>query len=154
MVTGLGIFDYFSDYVGKVMFLVGVILLVTGILTLNMTGSTISAGSLFIGILFIVFGLFVQMGFFSGRIRSFGGVGTILICLSIILVSFSLAVSEFVNITGYDVVLDVFRGAVMGSQLIMYAERPYLWLSVICLQFGIGFFFAGLAFKIVQAVKP
>ena len=150
----LEILDYISDYMGKIMFLVGALLLAVGILTLNLYGSVLSAGSLFFGILFVVFGMFIQVGFLSGEIRSLSGAGTVLICLAIVFAAFALVVVEFVDVTSRGVVADVFRGAVMGYRLILDSDRPYVWLSVICLQVGIGFFFVGLALKIIHAVRP
>jgi hypothetical protein len=135
------------------MFLIGAILLIVGALTLNRFGSLLSAGSVFGGILLVVFGLFVQLGFLSGNLRSLGGVGTILICLSIVLGAFSIAVVEFVEITGAQLVADIFRGVVHWG-VVFYSDRPYIWLSVLCMQFGIGFFVAGVVLKIVHAIKP
>jgi len=150
----LEILDYIRDYIGKIMFAIGAILLLVGAFTLSMTGSWLSAGSVFFGILFVVFGVFVQLGFLSGNLRSLGGVGTISICLSIILFAFSLAVIEVVNITGIGVFPEIFRGAVLGYQIIMYSDRPYVGLSMLCMQFAIGFFVAGIVLKIIHMVKP
>ena len=150
----LEILDYISDYIGKIMFLIGASLLLVGVLTLNLYGSVLSAGSLFSGILFVIFGMFVQLGLLSGEIRSISGAGTVLICLSIVFVAFGLVVVEFVDVTSKGVVADVFRGAVLGYRLLLSSDRPYVWVSVICLQAGIGFFLAGLALKIIHAVRP
>mgnify|MGYP006267259127 CR=1 FL=1 len=151
---GLEILDYISDYIGKIMFLTGTVLLVIGALAMNLYGSILSAGSLFFGILFVVFGLFTQLGFLSGKIRSLNGAGTLLICLSIVLAAFGLVVVEFVDVTSKGVVAEIFRGAVMGYRLLLSSDRPYVWLSVICIQVGIGFFLAGLALKIIHLIRP
>jgi len=148
------VYDYIRDYLGKIMFLIGVVLLVVGVLTLNLYGSILSAGSLFCGILFTIFGLFVQLGFFSGNLRSLGGAGTILICVSIVFLAFSLVIIEFLDVSSAKIVPWIYRGAVLGYIVRMSSERPYLWLSALFMQSGLALFITGIVFKIFHAVNP
>jgi len=136
------------------MFLIGVVLLIVGVLELNLYGSILSAGSLFFGILFIVFGLFVQLGFFSGNLRSLGGAGTILICFSIIFLAFSVVMFEFLEVSLAGIVPLISHGFVSGYIVKMSSERPYLWLSAILMQSGLVLFITGIVFKIFHAVNP
>lgn len=150
----VAVYDYIRDYLGKIMFLIGVVLLIVGVLELNLYGSILSAGSLFFGILFIVFGLFVQLGFFSGNLRSLGGAGTILICFSIIFLAFSVVMFEFLEVSLAGIVPLISHGFVSGYIVKMSSERPYLWLSAILMQSGLVLFITGIVFKIFHAVNP
>lgn len=150
----VAVYDYIRDYSGKIIFLIGVVLLIVGVLALNLYGSILSAGSLFFGILFTVFGLFVQLGFFSGNLRSLGGVGTILICVSIIFLAFSVVMFEFLEVSSAGIVPWIYHGYVRGYIVIMSSERPYLWLSALFMQSGLALFITGIVLKIFHAVKP
>jgi len=145
---------YIRDYIGKIMVLTGVVLLITGVLAINSFGSVFSAGSLFLGILFAVFGFFVQVGFFSGNLRSLNGAATILICISIVFLAFSLVIIEFLEARLVGYVQMIFHGAPLPfSKAVISTNRPFLWLSSLSLQVGFVFFIAGIALKAFHVLK-
>jgi len=149
----VAVYDYISDAIGRVMLLIGVVLLVVGVLAFNPFGSVLSAGSFFFGILFTVFGMLVQLGFFPRNLRSLSGVGTILICLSIVFITFSIVVVEFVDLDLVKIVPSIFRGAIIGYKPLMESERPYLWLSVLFMQFGLATLIIGIALRIFNVLR-
>jgi len=142
------VFDSVRDHIGKLMLLIGSVLLVAGALTLKNFGSVFSAGSLFFGILLVVFGLMAQLGLFSDNLRSWNGLGTIMMCFSIVFIAFSFAVIQFSEVNSADVVPIIFRGAVLGWKVVFSSERPYIWLSALFFQLGLVVLVVGIAIKI------
>jgi len=150
----MSIYISVRDNVGKIVFSIGVVILLVGVLTLSILGSMLSAGALFAGILLVVFGLFTQVGLFSGDWRSIGAVGTVLICVSIVLVAYGVVVMEFVEVKFVGTVPVVDRGSILGYNLVLSSERPYLWLSSLLMQSGLAVFIAGLVLKVFKAIRP
>lgn len=134
---------------GEVMIVMGVLLLVIGVLFFSTVGSVYSAVSFFFGLLFVFFGFLIHLEVFSGGLRSLSGLGTTLLCFSVVLFVFSVVVAQFQNIKVIGYVREVFRGAPLPFyRMLIDVERPYLWVSNLCLYFGLYFFGAGLALKV------
>jgi len=144
----LDVLDFFRDYLGKIMFLIGLMLLIAGLLWFNMFGTVLSAASFFGGILFVVFGLFVQLGVFSVNFRSLNGVALILICTSIICFAFAIAALEFLNTRLVEVEPFYFRTRLLYLIAILESERPYLWVSGIFGLLGLASLIAGVVLKV------
>lgn len=145
--------EYGKEYSGKIMFLIGIMLLVVGLLFLSSLGSPLSAGSIFFGIILLVFGLLIQLGFFYGNLRSLNGLGIFLICLSVVLIAFSIALLQFVEISVLHIVTLVFRGTITGYKVVLGSERTYIWLSALLLRTGLISLIVGLAIKAYYALK-
>jgi hypothetical protein len=146
---------YVSDNYGKVVFSVGALLLLIGVVTLNMYGSVLSAGSFFFGILFVVYGLFVQAGVLSGNLLSLTGIGTILVCVSIALLAFSFALVQFVDVTPTGVIRQILPhgGGPTGEyKLNFISTHPFSWLSDLSLEVGIVLLIVGSIFKTIYAL--
>lgn len=148
----------FSDYVrenfGKFMIIVGVLLVVVGLLLLSSVGSAFSASSFFFGLLFVIFGFFVQLGVFSGGVRSLGGLGTLFVCLSIVFFTFGVVIIQFQNINVIGYVQEVFRGARLPFyRMLIATDRPYWWLSDFCVHLGLVLLVVGLAFKVYSIFR-
>jgi Cu/Ag efflux pump CusA len=146
--------DDFSDFLrenfGKFSIVLGVILFFSGLFLFNTFGSFWSALSLFFGIVLATFGLFLQLEFF-GDLRSLNGFGSILLFASIVFFALSISFFQFVEITSFRLVQEVFKGAVLPfSRVVMHTERPFLWLCGLFFWLGIFLFVAGLAVKIVR----
>jgi len=147
-------FDDFSDFLrenfGKFSIVLGVILFFSGLLLFNTFGSFWSALSLFFGVVLSAFGLFFQLELF-GDLRSVSGFGSILIFASIVFFALSISFFQFLEITSFRVVQEIFRGGVLPfGRVIMHTERPYLWLCGLFFWFGVFFFVGGLVVKIVR----
>jgi hypothetical protein len=153
LILGNSMASWFRDSLGKIVFLVGVLFLVTSLLLYNGFGSLLFAVVFFLGVVFVSFGLLAQLGFFSGGFRSLGGVGTVLICMAIIFVASSIILFGFLSIESARVVASIFKGAVLGYKVVFSSERPYLWLSVLLMRLGIGAFGLGILFKVINAIK-
>jgi hypothetical protein len=143
--------DYLKDNLGKVLIAVGLILVILGVLTLAALSAVVPdvtllvpAVSLFLGIVFVVYGFFVQVGLFSVRWTSVNGVGTILLCISVGFFALAIVAIQFQLITGFEVF-----GTPNNAFLILipYSIRPFLFLFAIGLQLGVVFFVASVILK-------
>jgi len=151
----LDVADSVTENLGKTMILVGLTLLIVGLLLLNSFGSVLSAGSLFFGVLFLVYGFFVQVGFFSGNLRSLNGLGTVFVCISVAFFAFSVVVIQFLDITVIGYVQEIFHGARLPFfRPLISSQRPYMWLSGLCINLSLVFFVAGLVLKVYHFLKP
>jgi hypothetical protein len=142
-----------DERVGTFMFFIGVIMLIFGLLFLTPLGSIISACNIFVGITLSVFGLLIRLGFFYGKLLSLNGLGTLLICLSVVLFALSLSLMQFVKFDIHNIVPLIFRGAVIGYKLATEYERIYVHLCSTLLRFALLFFIVGVIIKIYNVVK-
>jgi hypothetical protein len=145
--------EYLEDYSGSIMIIAGVLLLVVGLMSYNTFGSLLSAATLFFGIIFVSFGFFARLGFFYSRLRSLNGLGTILVCISVVFFALSIAFMEFQAVKGVRTVPDFFRGFIRGYYQIVTTYRPYVWLGVTSIWVGLASFLAGLIVKVYCALK-
>ena len=146
---------YVSENLGKIAFSVGALLLLIGVMTINVYGSVLSAGSFFFGILFVVYGLFVQAGVLSENLLSLTGIGTILVCVSIVLLAFSFAVVQFIDVTPTGIIRQILPhgGGFTGEyKLNFVSAHPFGWLSDLSLEVGIVLFIVGGIFKAIYAL--
>jgi hypothetical protein len=147
-------FAFIEDNLGKIMVAVGVFLLVGAVFWLSaLLGSFLSAASLFFGILFVFFGLSLQLGFFSGDQRNLGGVGTALISISVVCFAFSLAAAQFSEITKVLTVAEVFHGGLLGWWYTPITRPSYLWFTGIMIYSSLIAFVSGIALKVFHAIK-
>jgi uncharacterized membrane protein HdeD (DUF308 family) len=135
-----------EDHLDKILILPGLILLVVGLLCKTALGSWISASSLFFGIVFFTFGIFLKLGIFSAKAHSAAGVGTILICASIICIAISIALFQFVYI---DVLRYVpYRTYHIYRVTCVLWVHPYSWLCNLLAQSSLVLFIGGVTAKI------
>jgi hypothetical protein len=152
---GLSFLDFVTENFGKIMVFGGVGLLIIGFLMLTGFGSLWSAISFFFGILLLAFGFFAVFGFFSGNLRSLNGLGTILICISVVFFALSLVVFQFLNIVVVGWMQEVFRGARLPFfRPIWSSERPYLWLSWLSIEVALTLLVIGVVLKVYYALRP
>jgi len=145
---------FIEDNLGKIMVLVGVLLLLCAVLWLAaFLGSLLSAISLFSGIVLVFFGLGLQLGFFSGDKRNLGGVGTILISVSVVCFAFSMAAAQFSEVTSVLAIPDVFKGGLFGWWYVPVTRPAYAWFSGIMFYASLITFVSGIAFRVFHAIK-
>lgn len=140
--------DYVQEHSGRILFLVGIILLVTGVFSFRTLGGELSATSLFLGIVLCTFGIFVRLGFFSVKFRSWSGLGTISMCLAVTFLAFSISIFQFLNVesSGYMPVGE--HGELLPFyRAFLHSERSYLWLSNVLVRLGFVFLVIGAAVK-------
>lgn len=146
--------EYGKEYSGKIMFLIGIVLLAVGLLFLNSLGSPLSAASLFFGIILVAFGLLIQVGFFYGNLCSVNGLGVFLICLSVVLFAFAIAILQFVEISGVHFIPIIWRGEPPAGYKVRFDyERTYVWLSALLLRVSLVSLIVGLVTKAYYALK-
>jgi hypothetical protein len=150
----LDVVYYVEEYLGKLMFLIGIILLLVGVLSFNLFGSIMSAASVFFGIVCVVFGLFFQLGVFSVKFRSLNGVSIILFCASIVCLAFSFVVLEFLStaIVDWDIFIIGHTQRFVFAP-VFYSERPYLWVSGIFMFLGLALLIIGIVLRVYNSLK-
>lgn len=146
--------DFVREHFGKILFLAGVMLLGLGILSFNRFGTVLSAVSLFSGVVFVAFGVFAQLGLFSVILKSWGGLGAILLCVSVVCFAFSVSIFQFMNVELLGYMQRPFRGALLPFyKPIFHSERPYVWVSGIFLDVSLVLFIVGLVTKVCSIFK-
>lgn len=137
--------DFIQEYSGKICFLAGVTLLASGVLFLNRFGTVLSAVTLFFGIVLTAFGMVAQLGLFSVILKSWSGLGAILLCASVVCFAFSVSLFQFMNVelVGYSQM--VFKGALLPFyEPLFRSERPYVWVSGILMDVSLVLLIIGL----------
>lgn len=142
-----------DERIGTLMFAVGSILLLIGLLFLSGLGSIISACGIFFGVTFTVFGLLIRLGFFYNNLLSLNGLGTLLISFSIISFALSLSLMQFAKLDLANIVPLLIRGTIVGYRLVVEYERIYMPICSILLRLGLFSLIAGLSIKIYHAIK-
>jgi len=143
--------EYLLEYSGNIMIFSGFSLLVAGLMLLDTYGSLLSATTFFFGIVFVCFGAFSRLGLFYLKLRSFDGLGTILVCVSVVFFALSIALLEFLAVNGVFVVSQSIRGFLQGYILITTTYRPYAWLSAYSIWACIVSLVTGLILKVYCA---
>jgi uncharacterized membrane protein HdeD (DUF308 family) len=138
--------DLVRDNLGKIMIGVGILAVIFGIFMLDSFGTFASVSSLFIGVLLIVYGFFLQVGLFSVKWRSMNGIGTVLLCISVGFFALAIVALQF-QIVHAESAVEVFRGLVIPFMRLS-GTRPFVYLFALCLQIGLGVLAAGIALKI------
>lgn len=142
--------DFLRENFGKFLIVLGLVLFFSGLLLFNTFGTFWSALSMFLGVVLAAFGFFSQLELFSD-LRSLSGLGNILLFVSIVFFALSFALFQFLEVTSFRVIRQVFQGGVLPfSRVILYTERPYLWLCGLFFWFGFFSFAGGLVIKIVR----
>jgi hypothetical protein len=145
--------DFVTEYLGKIMFLVGALLMAFGILNLNLFGTMMSAISLFLGTLFIVFGIFVLLGVFSVEFRSLNGISLILICASVVFLAMSFVSLQFLSTEVVDINPYYYRMHFLYYVIYLRSERPYLWASSLFAFLALASFIAGVVLKVYHNLR-
>jgi len=145
---------FIEDNLGKIMVLVGALLLLGAVLWFTaLLGSMLSAVSLFFGIILVFFGLALQLGLYSGSLRNLGGVGTVLISVSIICLAFSMAAAQFSELYRVLVIPEGWRQTILGWWYVPVTRPVYALFSGIMFYASLVTFVSGIAFRIFHAIK-
>lgn len=152
----LELMDFLKDNLGKVLIALGIVFFLSGILLLSTfyfglsaLGVAVPTVPMFLGVVFIVYGFFVQVGLFSGRWRSIDGLGTILLCISVAFFALAIAAIQVQLVMGFEMQDVPSRGGGRSSfsMLFPYSTRPFLSLFGLGLEWGVAFFVAGMIIK-------
>jgi uncharacterized membrane protein HdeD (DUF308 family) len=142
--------EYLQEYSGNIMILSGILLLVVGLLYVETFGSLVSVVAFFFGIVLFTFGFFARIGLFSLKLSSLNGLGTVLICVSVMLFALSFSLIEFEAVASI-----TYMPEMVGGELIYIPQvntyRPYAWLSFISIEVGLPIFFVALIAKVFSA---
>ncbi|MEM2703458.1 MAG: hypothetical protein QXR45_09885 [Candidatus Bathyarchaeia archaeon] len=72
---------------------------------------------------------------------------------SIVFFALSIALFQFLEVTSFTVIQEVFKGALLPyKRVVLHTERPYLWLCGLLLWAGFFSFAAGLVVKVVRSL--
>jgi hypothetical protein len=88
------------------------------------------------------------------KLRSLSGISTVLICTSVVLFAFSMAIIQFVDVRIVGYIQEVFKGAPTGFvRIIFHSERPFLGLVQFLIWTSIVVFVAAIIIKVFQALR-
>jgi hypothetical protein len=142
----LELLDFLRDNLGKVLIAVGILFFLLGVFMLADSYfilteiAFVPAISLFLGILLAVYGLFVQVGLLSGRLRSIDGLGTIILCVSVGFFALAFSAIQVQLVTGFEKQGMPSRSGGGESPFALFfpiSVRPFLFLFGLGLQWGI-----------------
>lgn len=144
--------EYLQEYSGGILVLSGIVLLVVGLMFMETYGSPVSVIGFFFGIIFVAFGIFARIGLFSSKLSSANGLGTILICISVVFFSLSFSLIEFQAVSSITKIPIMSPdGKLIGWYSEINTYRPYAGLSFTSAGIGLLVFFAGLIAKAYSA---
>jgi hypothetical protein len=143
--------EYLQEYSGNIMIFSGVLLLVVGLMFVETFGSLVSVFAFFFGIIFLAFGFFARLGLFYSMLSSLNRLGTILICVSVVLLALSFAVIQYQAVKSVVYIPQYFHGVIEGYTTQINAYRPYAWLSLASAEVGLPILCAGLIAKAISA---
>lgn len=150
----LNVLNFVRDHLDMTLFLSGCVLLVIGVLCKKDMGSWVSAGTLFLGMIFCTFGIFLKLGIFSAKFRSLAGLGTILICASVVCIALSIVLFQFCDMTIVGVVrMRLSEGRHYRVTCILWKQR-YLWLCNLLAQASLGLIIGGVTARFLFIVLP
>lgn len=153
----LELMDSLREYLGRILIGLGLILVVAGILLVSTfyffipTFAIVPIATLFLGLVFVAYGFFIQVGLFSVRWRSLNGLGTILLCISVGFFALAIVAIQIQLVTGFEQVGVPSRGGTIP--FIMFfpiSFRPFLYLFGLGLELGAAFLVASLVLKAVS----
>lgn len=146
--------DFLREYLGRILIGLGLILVFGGIMSLSTfyffipAFAVVPMVTLFLGLVFVAFGFFIQVGLFSIRWRSINGLGTILLCISVGFFALALVAIQIQLVTGFE------RDG--NARMPMYfpiSLRPFVFLFDYGLELGTAFLVASLVLKAISFFK-
>jgi hypothetical protein len=141
---------WLAEYLPGIMVFLGIVLFVVGLLFMQVSSSPVSVIGFFFGIVLIAFGILARVGFFSTNLRSLNGLGTVLICISVVFFSLSFSVLQFQEVSGYVQIPVMDHGVIIGYMSQPNYYRPYTWLSLTSIGICLSMLFAGLIAKVLS----
>lgn len=142
------VLDFFHEAIGKVMVLLGFLLLVSSVALFSKAWQYSSIASLVLGVSLVVVGVVIHYESPTLKVPSREGWGTILVCVSAVF--FATAIGFFLfAVPGsvWAMPASWGRRGVGESILLMDLTRPNMWLTPILMWSGIGLFAFGILLK-------
>lgn len=140
--------DFVRHNLGKIMIGAGILGVIFGIFMLDTLGTLASAAGMFIGVLLIAYGFFIQIGLFSMKWRSINGLGTVLLCVSVGFFALGIVALQF-QIVSAEAVREISHGFLMPfTRLRLTSTRPFVYLFALGSQLGLILFVTSIALKI------
>jgi len=160
--SSFGLSDYLSEHLGKILIAAGIVFVVVGSLFIGdyyyevPLSALIPCVLMFLGIVFVAYGLMIQVGFFSGKWFSIGGIGTILLCVSVLFFALTVVAIQVQLVSGFSIIDQIVGRA--GRAIPVYeavpdSVRPFLYVSGEALQLGLILFAAGVILKVSSFLK-
>ena len=151
--SALELEDFVRQNLSKIMIGAGILGVIFGIFMLDTFGTLASATGVFIGVLLIAYGFFIQIGLFSVKWRSINGVGTVLLCISVGFFALAIVALQF-QVVSAEAVREVAHGFLMPfTRLKLTANRPFVYLFALGSQIGLILFVTSIALKIFSHLR-
>lgn len=154
------LWDVLRDNLSKIMIVVGIVLVVVGLFLVSdyyvvlPAYSAVPAFILFLGILLVAYGFFVQVGLFSVKWKSINGLGTVLLCIAVGFFAIAFVSIQIQLITGFIVEGEPgHSGPTNYGIAIPYSIRPFLFLFGQTFQLGLVFLVVSVALKIFSFLR-
>jgi hypothetical protein len=159
--TLFGLGGYPRENLGKILIAAGIVLAVVGTILIGdyyyelPLFTLVPCILLFLGIVFVVYGFMIQVGFFSDKWLSISGLGNILLCAAVIFFSLMIVGISIQLVTGFELIGYIGRNGhgIIGYEAIPYTMRPFLYVSAEAIQLSLVFFITGIALKITGLFK-
>jgi len=153
----LGLVDFLREYAGRILIGLGLILVIVGIMSLGTfffsipDFAAVPILTLFLGLVFVVYGFFIQVGLFSVRWRSMNGLGTVLLCISVAFFALAIVAIQIQLVTGFEHEgVPSHTGAITFVMYVPVSLRPFLFLFDYGLELGAAFLLVSLIFKAIS----
>jgi hypothetical protein len=140
----------------RILILTGLGFLVFGVLTestfyASIFDATIPMLSLSIGLVLLLFGIISRTGLFAEGFRSVGGLGAILLCVSIVFFALAVASIQFqvmleakIAPVHFDGTSNYPTGLAHQPSLLIYSTRPFMSISMLSLETSLVLFVIGM----------
>ena len=152
--------DVLRDNLSKIMIIAGMILIVFGIVFVGdyyfelPAYAIISPVTMFAGIVFLVYGFFLQVGLFSVKWRSINGLGTLLLCAAVAFFALAIVSMQIQLVTGFLLKGEPSRsGGVNIFDAIPISVRPLLPIFGEALEFGAIFLTVSVILKVTSFLR-
>ncbi len=149
--------DVLRDNLSKIMIITGIVLAVVGLVMLGdyyidlPAYAAVPTFLLFLGIVLVVYGFFVQVGLFSVKWMSLNGLGTVLLCIAVGFFAIAVVSIQIQLVTGFIVKGEPSRsGAIHSYSIIPYSIRPLLPIFDRALQLGAIFLAVSVFLKVLS----
>jgi len=150
------IIDFLKAVLGQILIIAGIFFIGVGLLFSSLMGSLVFAAGLFLGVLLIVVGVVIYLELFRINLRSWDGLGTILMCIAPLLIVTGFI---FLFFTQPDFTRAYWmpiapHGRIIPNQWILTVPlaRIYMWFTIPLLIIGAVTFVVGFFLKVLDNV--
>ena len=149
----IDILDSIGDVAGDLLVVASVLLLFIGVLYMSSFYQWFSALALFSGVVLLVTGFAIRlMGPLTLTKPSIGGLGAILICISLVTIASAGIFALFATPAGLRLRGSIFKGYFTGYVGTIETAHPLVWLLTPLATIGLGLLVVGVLLKVYDGL--